>query len=312
MIEHTNAMKAPKKRTDTIAIIGLGKVGTAMGFLLRSAGYKIVAVASRSPLSINRSIPYTGGHACADNPDAARKASCIFITTGDDSIAAVCRELCAAAALKPGKKVIHMSGAGGLDLLEGARREGAHVASIHPLQSFPDIETAVKNIPGSTFGVTADAEIEGWCVELVKNLGGVPFTVSDADKPLYHAAASMACNYLVTLMHMALETYRSMGLPRDEAMKAVRPLVTATLSNIETNGPIQALTGPIARGDAGTIRKHLSALKERKIEFLPAYCALGLLTTDIGILKNTLTEDNAKTIKRLLQGGMKNGKASKG
>jgi predicted short-subunit dehydrogenase-like oxidoreductase (DUF2520 family) len=301
-------MMATKEDGETVAIIGLGKVGTALGFLLRSAGYRIVAVAGRSRKSLNSGLSYTGGQAYTNNPDAARRADCIFITTGDDSIADVCSEISEEAALEPGKKVIHMSGAGGLDLLESARRKGAHVACIHPLQSFPDSENAIKNIPGSTFGITAVAEIKDWCIQLVKDLGGVPFLVSEADKPLYHAAACMASNYLVTLMHMILETYRSVGLTHDEAIKAFRPLVTATLNNIETTGPMKALTGPIARGDAGTVRKHLSALKEKRIEFLPAYCALGLLTVDLGILKETLSADNAEKIKKLLGGDEKNGK----
>ncbi len=294
---------------NTTAIIGLGKVGTAMGFLLHAAGYQIAAVASRSPQSLSRCLSYTGGRILTSNPDAARMADCIFITTHDDAISDVCKEISDNGAVAPGKKVIHMSGAGGLDLLESARTKGAHVASIHPLQSFPDTENAIITIPGSTFGITAVDEIKDWCIQIVKDLGGIPFLVSEADKSLYHAAACMASNYLVTLMHMVSETYRSMGLSHDEAMKAVRPLVTATLNNIETKGTVKALTGPIARGDAGTIRKHLLALREKRSEFLPAYCSLGLLTTSLGILKETLSTDNAQTIEALLGGGAKNGKA---
>lgn len=294
---------------DRIAIIGLGKVGTAVGFLLRSAGYKIVAVASRSEQSLQRGLPYTGGRAFTNYLDAATTADCIFITTSDDAITDVCNELSANNALNPGKKVIHMSGASGLDPLESARQKGAYVASIHPIQSFPDIENAIKNIPGSTFGITAVDEIKDWCIEMVEALGGTPFLVSETDKPLYHAAACMASNYLVTLMHMVLETYRIMGLSHDEAIKACWPLVTATLNNIETKGAVQALTGPIARGDAGTIRKHLLALQDNLREFLPSYCALGLLTANLGMLKETLSGDSAKTIKTLLEGGAEHGKA---
>lgn len=306
MLRMTSEIMAQK---NTIAIIGLGKVGTAMGFLLRSAGYQIVAVASRSEQSLNRGLSYTGGRAFTSYPDAAAMADCIFITTSDDAIEDVCKEISTKGALKPGDKVIHMSGAGGLDLLESAHHNGVHIASIHPIQSFPDIKNAIKNIPGSTFGITAVDEIKDWCIKLVEDLGGVPFLVSENDKPLYHAAACMASNYLVTLMHMVLETYRSMGLNHDEAIKAFWPLVTATLNNIEANGPVKALTGPIARGDAGTIKKHLLALRGKLIKFLPAYCSLGLLTVNLGILKETLSEDNGKIIKTLLGGGAENGKA---
>ena len=123
---------------DTIAILGLGRVGTALGFLLRQAGYRIAAVASRSPASLQRGVSYTGGRACTSYPEAAAMADCIFITTSDDAIADVCNMLADQGALQPGNKVIHMSGAGGLDLLESARRKGAYVGSIHPLQTLPD------------------------------------------------------------------------------------------------------------------------------------------------------------------------------
>ena len=302
-------MTAHNTCNDSIAIIGLGKVGTAMGFLLRSAGYQIVAVAGRSEQSLQRNLHYTGGQVFTSFPDAAITADCIFITTSDDAITEVCNELSAKNALNPGKKVIHMSGACGLDPLESARQKGAHIASIHPMQSFPDIENAIKNIPGSTFGITAVDDIKDWCIKMVEDIGGTPFLVSETDKPLYHAAACMASNYLVTLMHMVLETYRSMGLNHDEAIKACWPLVTATLNNIETKGAVRALTGPIARGDAGTIRKHLLALQGNLKEFLPTYCSLGLLTANLGILKKTLSVDSAQTIKALLEGGAVNGKA---
>ncbi|MBA4398088.1 MAG: DUF2520 domain-containing protein, partial [Syntrophus sp. (in: bacteria)] len=133
---------------DGIAIIGLGKVGTAVGHLLKSAGYRIIAVADQSPDALKRGIPFTGGRPCETVVEAAAAAGCIIITTTDDAIACVCREIVAGGAVKEGDKVIHMSGAGGLDLLAPARQTGARVASIHPIQSFADVEGAIMNIPG--------------------------------------------------------------------------------------------------------------------------------------------------------------------
>ena len=167
-----------------IAIIGLGKTGTAIGYLLRRAGYPVVAVASRSQASLRNRISYTGGTAfTADaNAEAASLATCIFITTPDDTIAAVCRAIVQKGGIKPGDKVVHMSGAGGLDLLESARQAGAKVASIHPLQSFADIEGAIRNIPSSTFGITADEDLREWSAGLVRELGGIPVEVPEASQ----------------------------------------------------------------------------------------------------------------------------------
>jgi len=290
-------------KRDTTAILGLGNVGTAVGYLLQLAGYRIVAVASRSVASLNKGRVYTGGEACTSFSDAAARADCIFITTADDAIESVCKEISNAGSIKPGNKVIHLSGAGGLNLLESAHKAGANIASIHPLQSFADVEGAIQNIPGSTFGITAEDEISEWSVQLVRDLGGIPFFISDADKPLYHAAACIASNYLTTLIHMVEEIYQSLGLNSEDAIRAIWPLVKGTMKNIETKGTVQALTGPVARGDIGTINSHIHALHSKLPAILPAYSILGILTADIGLKKKTLSPHNAERIKKLLEGG---------
>ena len=289
---------------DTIAILGLGKVGTAVGYLLKSAGYPIVAVASRSVSSLNHGVAYTGGKPGTSFSDAAAQAGCIFITTADDAIQSTCEKITREGGIEPGKKVIHMSGAGGLDLLSAAKNAGACVASIHPLQSFADVEGAIINIPGSTFGITTNDDIKAWSVRIVRDIGGIPFFIPEEDKPLYHAAACMASNYLTVLMHTVEEIYLSLGLSRDDAIQAFWPLVRGTLKNIEMKGTVSALTGPVARGDIGTIRKHLQALHDKLPLYLQAYCAMGILAADIGIEKKTLSKEEAETIKKLLRGGL--------
>jgi len=288
---------------DSLAILGLGKVGTALGYLLRSAGYKIVAVADRLPENLRRGVTYTGGRTFSDVAEAASLASCILIATTDDDIAPVCEDITRRGAVTAGKKVIHLSGAGGLDLLDAARQAGAFVASIHPLQSFATVEGAIKSIPGSTFGITADAALKEWSVCLVRDLGGHPFFVAEEDKPLYHAAACLASNYLTTLMYAVEQIYLSLGIGEKEALQAFWPLVQGTLTNIETSGAVQALTGPIARGDAETIARHLAAFREKLPQLLPLYCVLGLQTVELGLAKKTLTSTKAATIIALLKGG---------
>ena len=298
-------MSASTNHKENVAIIGLGRAGTAIGCLLRQAGYPIVAVAGRSPASLRDRIRYTGGRAFTADADdeAASLATCIFITTPDDSIAPVCREIAQKGGFKPGDKVIHMSGAGGLDLLEPARKAGAMVACIHPIQSFADVEGAIRNIPLSTFGITADEGLRDWSAALVRELGGIPFEVPEAIKPLYHAAACMASNYLATLIHTVEEIYLSLGLSRDEAIRAFWPLVGGTLKNIETKGSVQALTGPISRGDAGTIEHHIRVFRETLPDYLPVYCALGLLTVELAMKRNALSQEAADIIKNILKRG---------
>ena len=289
--------------SDCIAILGLGKVGTAVGCLLKASGFRIAAVADLSADALEKGVAFTGGKAFTNPAEAAAQANCIFIATGDDAIASVCAEIVRNGAVKPGDKVIHMSGAGGLDLLAPARAAGAAVGSIHPIQSFADVEGAIRNIPGSTFGITADDALTDWAVAMVKALQGVPFFVPEKDKALYHAAACMASNYLTALMHMVEKSYRTLGLTRDEALRAFWPLVQGTLINVKSKGAVGALTGPIARGDIGTIEKHLKALRAALPELLDSYCALGRTTVGIALEKKTLSAERAESIHKLLKGG---------
>ncbi len=290
-------------RKDSIAILGVGKVGTAVGFLLKKAGYEIAAIASRSPSSVEKALPYTGGRVCSTFAEAAALARCILITTTDDTIANVCKEIVQAGVAGAGKKVVHMSGAGDLDLLDCARKSGAWVASIHPIQSFADVQGAIHNFPGSTFGVVADAKILNWCFTFVQDLGGHPFAVPEGSKPLYHAAACIASNYLVSLVNTAQNIYESIGLSSDEALRAFWPLVKGTIKNIEERGSVQALTGPISRGDVQTVRSHLKALAVKCPALVDFYRTMAQQTLQLGLKKGTLTGDQSERIKDLLERG---------
>jgi len=290
---------------ERIAVLGPGKAGTALGHLLRNAGRRIVAVAGRRLESAQRAAAFTGGTATTDFAWAAREADCVLITTGDDAIETVCRAVAAAGGFRAGAKVVHASGVGGLDLLRAARRRGARVACIHPLQTFADVQSAIAKIPGSTFGITADEDILPWADRLVEDLGGRPFHVLPEDKPLYHAAACMASNSLVTLIYLVEEIYGRMGLSREEAHRAFWPLVRGTVDNIESRGTIPSLTGPIARGDGGTVRKHLRGFRKRFPELTRLYREMGLFTAEIAARRGTVDEDKLAEIRAMLKGGRK-------
>ncbi|HOJ52320.1 MAG TPA: DUF2520 domain-containing protein [Syntrophales bacterium] len=289
---------------ETFAIIGLGKVGTAIGFLMRKAGFEITAVADISEEALKKGHPYTGGHATRNIDEAARRAENVIITTLDDEIAPTCEAIASAGAVRPKQKFIHMSGAGSLDLLQSVRRQGAETACIHPLQSFASVSGAIENIPGSVFGITAQSpEVELWAQDFVHRLGGIPFFIKDGDeKTLYHVAACLASNYLTTLMHFVKLIYQKLGMEEEMAIKSVLPLVRGTIKNIEERGTVSALTGPIARGDAGTIGRHLSALSRAMPEMLPYYRLLGLATVELAQEKGAAKAENLKTIEALLKG----------
>ena len=294
-------MNMKKRHLNNFAIIGAGMVGTAIGYLLKKAGYEIVAIADKSAAALRRAQSYTGGKACRKPQEVLREADCILITTPDDIILSVCKDIARSPLIK-GKYIFHMSGAGGLDLLDPARKAGAAVASIHPLQSFSSIDNAIQNIPSSYFGITADAKAKTQAETIVLALGGKPIYISSQQKSLYHAAACVASNYLVSLLNVVESIYQSIGINENDAKKAYLPLIYGSLKNIELSGSVQALTGPIARGDSGTIQKHVDAINANLPQYASLYSSLGLVTIKLARAKGTLNSRQAKKISNILKG----------
>ncbi|OGP66387.1 MAG: hypothetical protein A2W27_01280 [Deltaproteobacteria bacterium RBG_16_44_11] len=285
-------------------IIGLGMVGTAIGHLLREAGHQITTVSDKSLPALKKAKPYTGGKTFRNLYEALNNADCILITTPDDAISSACREISRSPAIK-GKFVFHMSGAGGLDLLDAARNAGAYVASIHPLQSFSSVDNAISNIPKSYFGITADEKAKRPAKNIVRDLGGIPIFISDKQKPLYHAAACLASNYFVCLLNAVESIYQAIGIDEKKAKKAYLPLVYGSLKNIERSGSTKSLTGPIARGDFGTIKKHIAAINKVMPQCSLLYSSLGAVAVQVAKQKGSLNARQAKIINELLKGAIK-------
>jgi len=279
-------------------------VGTAIGYLLKKAGYDIVAIADKSNAALQRAVSYTGGKSYRKPQEVLHKADCILITTPDDIILSVCKDIALSPLIK-GKYIFHMSGAGSLDLLEPAKEAGAAVGSIHPLQSFSSIDNAIQNIPSSYFGITADAKAKKQAKTIVLALGGNPIYISSKQKSLYHAAACVASNYLVSLLNVVESIYQSIGINEKDAKKAYLPLIYGSLKNIELSGSIAALTGPIVRGDSGTVKKHVDAINAHLPQYSYLYSSLGLVTVNLATKKGTLNSRQAKIISDILKGVIK-------
>jgi predicted short-subunit dehydrogenase-like oxidoreductase (DUF2520 family) len=293
--------KIRKKTRYNFAIIGAGMVGTAIGVLLKKAGNNIICVCDKSPASLKRAAKYIKADAFKKSLDKVGRADCLLITTSDDAISSACREISRLPDIK-GKFVFHMSGAGGLNLLDTAAATGAFVGSIHPLQSFSSIENAMANIPDSYFGITANGKTIRTAKNIVAGLKGIPLFISDEQKPLYHAAACFASNYLVVLLHAVESLYQATGIKEKQARQAYLPLVYGTLKNIQRSGPVRALTGPIARGDTGTIKNHMETIKTNAPLFAPLYSALGMITTKMARQKGTISPSRVKLITDILKG----------
>jgi predicted short-subunit dehydrogenase-like oxidoreductase (DUF2520 family) len=241
-----------------LAVVGAGRVGTSLAVLWRSGGHRIVAVAggAATPERAARFLPDVP---VLDAVGAAKAAEVVVIATPDAAIGSVCEEMATAGALDAANAVVHASGATGLDALAPAASSGASTLSVHPLQTCPTVEAGVERIPGSTFAVTAQDE-DGYALgeALARDAGGRPVRIDDERKPLYHAAAVFASNYLVTVTALAEELGLAAGI--EDPIAAFAPLQEATLANIARVGPAEALTGPAVRGDAITLQRNLEAL----------------------------------------------------
>jgi len=285
-----------------IGFIGAGKVGTALAVQLSSKGYPVIAVASRTMQSAQKLAVLVPGCKAYENvQQIADNAGLIFITTPDDAIEPVAAKI----KWNKGNLVVHCSGAGSLDILDVALKTGAQVGAIHPLQSFANVEQAIKNIPGSTFAIEGDGPIVDLLTEIAKALDGKAIELGAGNKVLYHAAAVMACNYFVTLMKLSTDIWQGFGVDSNEAIQALSPLIQGTVNNLINVGLPNSLTGPIARGDVGTIQKHIDAFKEKMPALLKMYRELGLQTIPIGLAKGTLSKEKAKELKKILEGEQK-------
>jgi predicted short-subunit dehydrogenase-like oxidoreductase (DUF2520 family) len=255
-----------------IALVGAGRVGTALAVLLRRAGHRISGASGRkaSRERVRRFLP---GVPFAPGGQAARGADAVILGVPDDAIAPVAGELAETGAFGERQAVIHLSGAAPLAGLDRAREAGALVLALHPLQTFPDVEAGIERLPGSAVAVTAWEEEAAVIGDgLARDAGARPFRIAEERKALYHAAAVFCSNYLVAVEGLAEEVFRAAGVM--EPVEAFGPLVRATLDNVLRSGPAEALTGPVVRGDVGTVRRNLEALARHVPHAVPPYIAL--------------------------------------
>jgi predicted short-subunit dehydrogenase-like oxidoreductase (DUF2520 family) len=286
----------------SIAIIGAGKVGTAVGALAVRAGYRVTAIAGRDRRRTEEASSRIGAEVPVLSPrEAAGRAELVLLTVPDGAIEASCRELVDARAFARGSVVVHCSGALSSDCLDPARRElGCHVASFHPLQSFPAVEAALASLPGSyCFEEGDEAALEA-LEALGTAIGARCVRIETQHKPLYHAAAVVACNYLTGLLDAALTLATAARIERETAWLTLEPLVRATVENVSRLGTEAALTGPIARGDERTVTAHLAALETSAPELSDLYRALGGWTVELALRKGSIEEKDARALREIL------------
>ncbi len=283
------------------AVVGPGKVGTALAELLSRAGHDFIGAAGRNLDSAQRACAFVGGgHATTDPGEVTGAADLALLTVPDDAILQMCAELAGAGAFPEGSVVAHCSGALPSSVLRPAADAGAHVGSLHPMQSFASAEQAVRTLPGSACCVEGDPDAVRVLTNVARDLGCHVIAIPTERKALYHAAGCVASNYLVALQNAALKLNRAAGMGAADALRIMMPLLKGTVDNLQKVGLPDCLTGPIARGDVQTVRRHLDAIGEFVPDLLPLYRVMGRETVEVARAKGTLAGAAADQLLELL------------
>lgn len=243
-----------ESRVGPVGIVGPGRLGSALARALIACGYRVDKVAGRSGAREAAVAASTGASAVAV-AEVVATCDLVILAVPDAAIEGVA----GAGAWRPGQSVVHCGGAASLEVLETARERGALVGCLHPLQSFSG-DDPPERFHGITMGIEAAEPLGGWLEGIARDLGGRVLRLEGVDRARYHAAAVLASNDVVALMSAAARTWEAAGLPIDTAREALAPLLLGAARNIESRPLADALTGPVARGDVATVRRHLEAL----------------------------------------------------
>jgi predicted short-subunit dehydrogenase-like oxidoreductase (DUF2520 family) len=286
-----------------IGFIGAGRLGVAFGLYLARKDEHVSGYYSRTYAHAQEAAGLVGG-ACrvfGTIEGLVGNSDWIAITTSDGAIKEVVDAIIKTEVRVEGKVIFHMSGAGTSDMLTALAERGAVIASLHPLQSFADAVSGAKAMESAMFSIEGGAEaveqLSGW----LDRLGHEHFLLNAKQKPLYHAAASVASNSLTGVIGYAVELMKMTGINEEKALASLLPLIETTVRNVGEKGVARALTGPVARGDCKTIETHLQALVETGPDSIPFYKALGKITLATAVREQLKDEQTIERLRSLFE-----------
>jgi predicted short-subunit dehydrogenase-like oxidoreductase (DUF2520 family) len=274
-----------------VGTIGAGRVGAVLTAALARAGHHPGAVAAVSKASRRRAEALVPEAAVLPPDDVAAGADLLLLSVPDDVLADLTSGLAAAGVVRPGTLVAHTSGAHGFRVLDPLTATGALPLAIHPVMTFTGTEVDLQRLAGACFGVTAPEELRLAAEALVIEMGAEPVWIDEEMRPLYHAALAFAANHLVTLVNQSADLLRTGAVESPGRM--LGPLLGAALDNALRHGDA-AMTGPVSRGDAGTVRAHLDALADPSVR--SAYVALSRLGAVRALNAGVLPADRAEAL----------------
>lgn len=283
-----------------VGVVGTGRVGAVLGAALARAGHTVVAATGVSPQSVRRAGRLLPGVPLVSADEVAARATLVLLAVPDDVLPGLVAGLAHTGAWRPGQLVAHVSGAHGVDVLGPATDAGALPLALHPAMTFTDRPEDIDRLSGVSFGVTAPGALRSVAEALVVEMGGEPVWIPEEARTLYHAALASGANHLVTLVAQSLDLLRQAGV--EHPAQVLGPLLGAALDNVLRAGDA-ALSGPVARGDAGTVGEHLRALTRFAPDAVPAYVALARLTADRALASGRLHPEQAEALLGVLATG---------
>ncbi len=280
-----------------LGFIGAGRAGTGLATGFARAGRDVVAVASRSIASAQALVKRVrGARACAPQ-EVADRADLVFLTVPDDAIEPVASSI----RWRAGAACVHCSGAADLDALKKAAADGALTGGFHPLHMFGEPGESPDALAGCAIALAGPDALLEKLERLARSLGAKPLRLPEGGRALYHAAANFSGAFVIALVQETIALWKKLGIAEADALAALLPLLRGTVDNVERLGAAGGLGSAVARGDVGTIRRHLDALAESAPDSLELYRILSLRTIPLALAKGTLKPETAKEIAALLR-----------
>ncbi|WP_256793379.1 Rossmann-like and DUF2520 domain-containing protein [Terrabacter sp. Ter38] len=280
-----------------VGVVGAGRVGAVLGAALARAGHVVSGVSAVSEESLERAATLLPGVPVKPIPEVVSGAHLVVLAVPDDALADLVAGLSATATFTPGQLVMHTSGAHGISVFEAAADSDIVPLAIHPAMTFTGTEIDLDRLHDCCFGVTTLDLARPLGEALVIEMGGDPVWVAEEDRVTYHASLAHGSNHLVTLVAQSMQLLGEAGV--DDPARVLEPLLTAALSNTLRRGDA-ALTGPVARGDAGTVAGHVAMLRTVAPDIRPTYLALARATAQRALLSGRLRASDAGPLLELL------------
>jgi predicted short-subunit dehydrogenase-like oxidoreductase (DUF2520 family) len=283
-----------------VGVVGAGRVGAVLGAALAQAGHRVVAVSAVSDASRRRVDDLLPGTPVMSPPEVLAAAELVLLTVPDDVLPALVDGLAGTGDFHAGQLVAHTSGRYGVRVLDSATRLGVLPMALHPAMTFTGRREDLARLVGACFGVTAPEPLRPIAEALVLEMGSDPQWVEEEQRVLYHAALAGGANHLATLVNESVDLLRLCGV--EEPARLLAPLLGAALDNALRSGDA-ALTGPVARGDAGTVAAHVRELRLVSPDTAAAYVAMARLTADRALAAGLLKPEAAEALLDVLAEG---------